>query len=63
MTQTTQNERQRKRQTASTKTPPVQVQEDQYNYDDTNIYRGQPRECRPYRGQNTGQFLRSKFMW
>ena len=41
-------------------TPPVQVQEDQYNYDDTNNYyhsenyRGQPRVCRPYRGQNTG---------
>ena len=42
------------------KTPQVQVQEDQYNYDDTNNYyhnenyRGQPRGCRPYRGQNTG---------
>ena len=42
------------------KNPPVQVQEDQYNYDDTNNYyhnenyRGQPRGCRPYRGQNTG---------
>ena len=41
------------------KTPPVQVQEDQYNYDDTNNYyhnenyRGQPRGYRPYRGQNT----------
>ena len=40
MTQTTQNWRWRKWQTASTKlkTPPVQVQEDQYNYDDTNNY-------------------------
>ena len=43
------------------KNPPVQVQDDQYNYDDatTNYYhdenyRGQPRGCRPYRGQNTG---------
>ena len=42
------------------KTPPVQVQEDQYNYDDSNNYyhnenyRGQSRGCRPYRGQNTG---------
>ena len=42
------------------KTPPVQVQEDQYTYDDTNNYyhnenyRGQPRGHRPYRGQNTG---------
>ena len=39
------------------KTPPVQVQEDQYNYDDGNNYyhnvkyRGQSRGCRPYRGQ------------
>ena len=42
------------------KPPPVQVQEDQYTYDDTNNYyhnenyRGQPRSHRPYRGQNTG---------
>ena len=42
------------------KNPPVQVQDNQYNYDDTNNYyhnenyRGQPRGCRPYRGQNTG---------
>ena len=42
----------------------VQVQDDQYNYDDTNNYyhnenyRGQPRGCRPYRGQNTGQYFR-----
>ena len=42
------------------KPPPLQVQEDQYIYDDTNnyyhneYYRGQPRGCRPYRGQNTG---------
>ena len=38
------------------KTPPAQVQEEQYTYDDTNNYyhnenyRGQPRGCRPYRG-------------
>ena len=42
------------------KAPPVQVQEDQYSYDNTNNnyrnenYRGQPRGHRPYRGQNTG---------
>ena len=42
------------------KNPPVQIQDDQYNYEDTNNYyhnenyRGQPRGCRPYRGQNTG---------
>ena len=48
------------------KTPPAQVQEDQYNYDDTNNYyhnenyRGQPRGHRPYRGQNTGQFFRGQ---
>ena len=42
------------------KLPPVQVQEKQYTYDDTNNYyhnenyRGQPRGQRPYRGQNTG---------
>ena len=47
------------------KNPPVQVQ-DQYNYDDTNNYyhnenyRGQPRGCRPYRGQNTGRFFRGQ---
>ena len=41
------------------KTPPVQVQEDQYNSDDGNNYyhnvnyRGQSRGHRPYRGQNT----------
>ena len=40
--------------------PPVQVQEDQYTYEDTNNYyhnenyRGQPRGHRPYTGQNTG---------
>ena len=38
------------------KQPPAQVQEDQYTYNDTNNYyhnenyRGQPRGCRPYRG-------------
>ena len=43
---------------------PVQIQDDQYNYEDTNNYyhnenyRGQPRGHRPYRGQNTGQFFR-----
>ena len=48
------------------KNPPVQVQDDQYNYDDINNYyhnknyRGQPRAHRPYRGQNTGQFLEVK---
>ena len=48
------------------KNPPVQVQDDQYNYDDTNNYyhnedyRGQPKGCRPYRGQNTGQFFRGQ---
>ena len=42
------------------KPPPLQVQEDQYTYDDTNDYYhnenyiGQPRGHRPYRGQNTG---------
>ena len=48
------------------KAPPVQVQEDQYTYDDTNNYyhnenyRGQPRGHRPYRGQNTGLFFRGQ---
>ena len=42
------------------KYPPVQIQGDQYNYEDTNNYyhnenyRGQPRGQTPYRGQNTG---------
>ena len=42
------------------KNPPPQIQDDQYNYEDTNNYyhnenyRGQSRGCRPYRGQNTG---------
>ena len=45
---------------------PVQVQEDQYTYEDTNNYyhnenyRGQPRGHRPYRGQKTGQFSEVK---
>ena len=45
---------------------PVQTQDDSYSYDDTNNYyhtenyRGQPRECRPYRGQNTGCFFRGQ---
>ena len=48
------------------KNPPVQIQDDQYNYEDTNTYyhtenyRGQPRGCRPYRGQNTGHFFRGQ---
>ena len=48
------------------KTPPAQVQENQYTYDDTNNYyhienyRGQLRGHRPYRGQNTGQFFRGQ---
>ena len=39
---------------------PAQIQDDQYNYEDTNTYyhnknyRGQSRGCRPYRDQNTG---------
>ena len=42
------------------KNPLVQVQDGQYNYEDTNNYyhnenyRGQPRGHRPYRSQNTG---------
>ena len=48
------------------KNPPIQVQDDQYNYKDTNNYyhnenyRGQSRGCRPYRGQNTGRFFRGQ---
>ena len=48
------------------KNPSVQVQDGQYHYDDNNNYyhnqnhRGQPRGCRPYRGQNTGQFFRGQ---
>ena len=48
------------------KISPVQVQDDQYNYEDTNNYyhnenyRGQPRGHRPYRGQNTGRFFRGQ---
>ena len=40
--------------------PPVQIQEEQYTYEDTNHYyhnenyRGQSRGHRPYRGQTTG---------
>ena len=47
-------------------TPPVQIQEEQYTYEDTNNYyhnenyRGQPRGCRPYIGQHTGQFFRGQ---
>ena len=50
------------------KNPPVQVQDDQYNYDDINNYyhnenyRGQPRGCRSYRGQNTGPFFRGQYL-
>ena len=46
------------------KNPPGQIQDDQYNYEDTNNYyhnknyRSQSRGCRPYRGQNTGRFFR-----
>ena len=45
------------------KNPSIQVQDDQYNYDDTNNYyqnendRVQSRGRRPYRGQNTGQLV------
>ena len=45
---------------------PVQVQAEQYTYDDTNNYyhnenyRGQSRGHRPKRGQNTGQFFRGQ---
>ena len=48
------------------KSPPIQIQDDQYNYEDTynhyhtENYRGQPRGCRPYRGQNTGHFFRGQ---
>ena len=54
-----------KRPQQKSKTPPAQVQEDQYIYDDTNNYyhnenyRG-PRGHRPYKGQNTGQFFRGQ---
>ena len=43
---------------------PAQIQDNQYNYEDTNNYyhnenyRGQSRGHRPYRGQNTGRFFR-----
>ena len=49
-----------------TKNPPPQTQDDQYNYEDTNNYyhnenyRGQSRDCRPYRGQNTGHSFRGQ---
>ena len=45
---------------------PAQIQDDQYNYEDTNNYyhnknyRGQSRGHRPYRGQNTGHFFRGQ---
>ena len=45
---------------------PAQIQDDQYNYEDTNNYyhnenyRGQFRGHRPYRGQNTGRFFRGQ---
>ena len=48
------------------KIPPAQIQNNQYNYEDTNNYyhtenyRGQFRGCRPYRGQNTGCFFRGQ---
>ena len=48
------------------KNPPAQIQDDQYNYQDTNNYyhnenyRGQSRGHRLYRGQNTGHFFRGQ---
>ena len=45
---------------------PAQIQDNQYNYEDTNNYyhnenyRGQFRGHRPYRGQNTGHFFRGQ---
>ena len=48
------------------KNPPAQIQDDQYNYEDTNNYyhnenyRGQSRRRRPYRGQDTGHFFRGQ---
>ena len=45
---------------------PVQTQDNSNNYEDTNnyyhteYYRGQPRGCRPYRGQNTCHFFRGQ---
>ena len=45
---------------------PTQIQGDQYNYEGTNNYyhndnyRGQSREHRPYRGQNTCHFFRGQ---
>ena len=44
----------------------AEIQDDQYNYKDTNNYyhnenyRGQSRGSRPYRGQNTGHFFRGQ---
>ena len=48
------------------KNPPAQIQDDKYNYEDTNNYyhnknyRGQFRGCRPHTGQNTGHFFRGQ---
>ena len=48
------------------KNPQVQIQDDQYNYEDTNNYyhtenyRGQSRGHRPYRGKNIGCFFRGQ---
>ena len=48
------------------KIKPAQIQDDQYNYEDTNNcyhnenYRGQSRGHKPYRGQNTGCFFRGQ---
>ena len=48
------------------KNPPAHIQDDQYNFEDTNNYyhnenyRGQSRGHRPYRGQNTGHFFRGQ---
>ena len=46
--------------------PPVQIQDEQYTYEDTNNYyhnenyRGQSRGHRPYRGKHTGRFFRGQ---
>ena len=48
------------------KNPPLQTQDDQYSYEDTNNYyhnenyRGQSRGHRAYKGQNTGRSFRGQ---
>ena len=42
------------------KNPPPQTQEDSYNYENINNYRGQSRGHRPYRGQNIGHSFRGQ---